>query len=397
LTALAAALVLLAGMLFGALAGILPGLHSNTLNSIVLALNLPLDGNSLALLIAAMACARLAFEAIPAILLFIPDENTVLAMLPGHRLALEGKAAPALRIFAFSTLASAAIALVLLLPALFVIPVAYSFLHPYTPIILAAACIVMVSSERGAGRLAAALSLLLAGVLGLIALNSSLNDPFLPAFTGLFAVPAAFFALKSKANALPKTQQKQAFDPTPFLPLILLGTLLGAFADLFPGMGSAAKIALFASFLVPLDSERFLSLAASISSSHLLFSFAALSSIGKARTGAAAAVSSVLGDVGSSELLLLAGAALISISASSALVFLSSGRIAKEFGRLDHRAINLVMLAFIPLLVLCLEGLQGLAVLAAASLIGALPIISGTKRITLMGFILIPALAQSII
>jgi len=391
-------LTFIIGITFGILAGILPGIHTNTLQSIVLALHLPIESEHIAILLASMAFSRLAFEAVPAILLFVPDEETVVSMLPGHRLAHEGKAGMALNIYAFSTVASAAFASLLLPISLACFPLIYSALHPFTSLALALACIAMVFSEPGfLDRFFALVCILVSGALGWASFNSGLNDPFLPAFTGMFAIPAAIFALNSKTSNTNLSQQNSEFKASRLLPLIFIGSVLGALADLFPGMGSAAQIGLLVSFLVPFNSEGFLAFTAAISSSHLLFSLAASSSIGKARTGAAAAIASVLGGLESNDLMMLVGTALISISISSAFLHLFSKRIAEEFGRFDHQFLNISMLAFLPLLVYFTEGIRGLILLGAASAAGAMPLLAGCKRVHLMGFIIIPALANSLI
>lgn len=393
-----AALLLIAGLLGGALAGVLPGIHSNTLQSFLPPAWSSQSGEAAALLITSLACSRLAFEAIPSILLFIPGEETVASMLPGQRLAQAGKAAHAIRVFAFSTLASAAFACAFVPLAMLALPGVYESLRPLTPLaVLLAVGLLIFTEKTQARKLAASACVLFSGALGLAAFSSGLADPFLPGFTGLFAIPAAAYSLNSKNAAIPQAGKEAILDAKKLLPFILAGVALGALADLFPGMGSAAQVSILASLFIALDSEGFLSLSASVSSAHLVLSFAYAAAIGKARTGAAAAAASALGQITPETLPFLLAAALAAASISSATVFIASRRISGHFSRIDAKTLSASVLLILPFIVFSLQGPPGLALLLLASITGALPHASGARRVALMGFILVPSLWHSLI
>ena len=372
------------GILLGALAGLTPALHNNTITSFILSLNLPFSPEILSLFIVALASAHLVFESVPAIFLFIPDENTVLSILPGQRLLREGKGFLALRVMAASSMLSLAF-----FPQLFLL------LQPFTPFILLFASLFLLLSERSPRSIALASFIFLSsGVLGLIALRSPLlSDPLLPSFTGLFALPAILLALKSNEEV--PQQKEPRSQPIPFqeiLPCIILGTLLGGIADLFPGLSSAAQIAVFASVFLELTPLRFLSLVSSIATAHTFFSFSSLFAIEKARIGAAVAVRELLGKIEEPQLMLLLGAATLSISLSLLLLLALSGRIVRLLSSLDHRSLNLLLLLLIPFLVLLLQGLPGILVLGIACCIGIIPPLTGIRRTHVMGLILLPAI-----
>jgi putative membrane protein len=326
------------GAFAGAFLGALPGLHSNTLNPLILREGLMGGGAATALLIASLSVARLASEAIPSVLFFIPDPDSAVAVLPGHRLALEGKAARAIKAFALSTLLSAGAASLLLPAAAVLLPAAASIAGPLTPLALSATISLSVASERGWGKRALAAACIIASG--------------------------------------------------------ALGTALGFAAELFPGTGSASQMALLASFAIPLSAEAFLSLTASVSASHLVFSFASAASTGKARTGAAAAAESALGGIQPSGLPLFAAACMLATAVSCALVYAAARKWPSEISRADMRVISLAVLAIAPALALHLEGWQGVLALAVSALVGALPLLAGVKRIHLMGFILVPSLLR---
>ncbi len=383
------------GILLGALAGLTPALHNNTITSFILSLNLPFSPEILSLFIVALASAHLVFESVPAIFLFIPDENTVLSILPGQRLLREGKGFLALRVMAASSMLSLALSLVLLPLSLAFFPQLFLLLQPFTPFILLFASLFLLLSERSPRSIALASFIFLSsGVLGLIALRSPLlSDPLLPSFTGLFALPAILLALKSNEEV--PQQKEPRSQPIPFqeiLPCIILGTLLGGIADLFPGLSSAAQIAVFASVFLELTPLRFLSLVSSIATAHTFFSFSSLFAIEKARIGAAVAVRELLGKIEEPQLMLLLGAATLSISLSLLLLLALSGRIVRLLSSLDHRSLNLLLLLLIPFLVLLLQGLPGILVLGIACCIGIIPPLTGIRRTHVMGLILLPAI-----
>jgi putative membrane protein len=384
---------ILSGVILGAAAGLLPALHNNTIASFIISLRTGLSPSLLSLFVVSLACSRLVFEFVPAIFLFIPDENSVLSILPGQRLAMEGKGHFALRLTACSSLFSLLLSLLLLPLALFLFPLLYSSLRPFTAPVLLLASLLLLLTEREPRPIATASAVfILSGILGLVTLRYSyFQDPLLPSFTGLFAIPAILFSLTAKPRH-PPAADSAAFPFAQFLPFILAGTLLGFLADLFPGLSSASQVAVFGALLLPATSEGFLSLVSSVATSHLFFSIAALLSAGKARVGATAAVQELLGDISAGDAALLIAAAVVSFSLSVALLLLLAPKLVSLLSRVSHRTLCLVILGFILCIVLLLSGFPGLLILATAACIGAISPLAGVRRTHVMGLILIPAI-----
>lgn len=381
------------GFLFGALSGLVPALHNNTLTEVLLSLHLPLEPHLIAIFIIAMAGARVVFEFVPSIFLFVPDENTVLSVLPGQRMLMEGKGLRALRVTACSALLSLALSVMLAPLALALFQGLYQTLRPFSPFFLIFASAYLLSTERRPGKvILATVVFLLSGALGIFVLHGTLlRDPFLPSFTGLFAMPALLLALRSP-RPVPAQERRWEVDARTLLPSVLTGIMLGALADLFPGLSSAAQISVFASAFLYFTPEKFLATVSAIATSHTVFSLIALVSTNKARIGAAVAVSELLGDLGGAELLMLLGAAAVSIAVSAATLIAFGEKIAGLILRIDNKALNLLLLAFIPLFVLLLEGASGIIVLLIASALGLIPPLAGVRRTHLMGLILVPTM-----
>jgi len=116
-------------LLLGLLAGLVPGLHSNTLVSVMLSLNI--ESAELPFAIITMYAVYSIISFIPAVFLGIPDPTIVLSVLPGHRMAMQGKGLEALTIMVVSAI-FAILACIALFPASqFLYPIVFPIIEPY--------------------------------------------------------------------------------------------------------------------------------------------------------------------------------------------------------------------------------------------------------------------------
>jgi len=386
-------LAILAGIALGLIAGIVPGLHPNTLAAVLSGLGL--DPMLLQFLIISLAAAATVFECLRAIFLFIPDTDTVLTILPGHRMLMQGKGMRAVAICSLAFLASTALAVFLLPVSFLVFPVIYAAIAPITPLLLLALSIALLASERKPAKIAAALiCFALAGCLGLVLFNYPvLSEPLFPAFAGLFAISGLVMGMSQQMPLPP--QRPAGSAPLSLLPVIAIGTLLAALADLLPGLSSPAQIAVFASLFTYMNSERFLALTSSIASSHLIFALAALLTTGKARMGAVAIVGEAAGSISPEWVFALAGAALLATGIAAFLLMPLARRAVPLLARVKQNELNALVLAYLLSLIFLLGGgAAGLLVAVVAAFIGALPPLLGVRRTHVMGFILLPSIAR---
>lgn len=373
-------LLLVAGILLGMLAGLIPGLHSNTIASALTGMGI--SGEDAAVLIISMFGAHIMFSFVPSIFLGIPDDVVAVSALPGQRMAKEGKGIDALRIMCGSALIAviASVALLPLSEALY--PVVFSFVSPYVPHILILLSLILVLRSKNPLMFAAVF--LLSGILGGAALGFGMEDPFLPLFGGMFAVAGMLFWGK---GTLP--QQKEGVLDLGFLKFAGLGILLGWFADLLPGIGSPAQVASFASIVVPFATPTYLALVSSIGMSQAVFAFATSSSLGKARVGALAQAAAQV-DV-QANLVMLLSAFVIAVAVSAVIIYLARkwiGRIAE----LDFSILNKMLIAYIILLTFMVDGIPGLVVLAPSIAIGVGCIRLDAERTAVMGAIIVPTI-----
>jgi len=159
------------GSVLGACSGMTPGLHVNTL-SLLLVSSYPLLEPSVAglcssclvdpvlapLLVACFivsaAVTHSFVDFVPSVFLGVPEEGTVLSILPGHRLVLAGRGLEAVRCAATGSLVGALIAVILVLPlqTLMLPPFQVdSLIKPGVPFLLLAVSVALVLSEGGRG------------------------------------------------------------------------------------------------------------------------------------------------------------------------------------------------------------------------------------------------------
>ena len=378
---------LAAGMLLGVFSGLMPGIHSNTVASVIS--ELPIAPDAAVCLIVALLGAHLVFQFIPSIFLSIPDDTVVASVLPGHRLALEGRGREALTVCVFS-LAIAALTSALLLPiALIFVPAIYSFVGPHVAPILVVASVFLLASEKKAEKIAiAAFVFLLSGALGIASLRGAINDPLFPSFCGLFAASGILLSFTSQQK-LP--EQKSGRTRLDFLPYVAAGVLFGGLSDLLPGIAAPAQIAVFATAVFSMDDARkFLALVSSIAASHMVFAFGALVSIGKAREGALA-IANQLHPIVQGDLPMLVGIFLFSLGVCALLAMWLSKHV-MVFSKIDMKTLNLGILGYLVVMVGIISGAGGLLLFATSTAVGLLPPLLGVRRTHVMGLIIVPSI-----
>ncbi len=379
-------LAVAAGILLGIFSGLLPGIHSNTIASVLS--TLPIPPESFAFIIVAVLGAHIVFSFFPSVFLSIPDDTVVASVLPGHRMALAGRGREAITVCATSVIIASSASALLLPFSIALLPIAYATISPHMALVLASASVFLLASEREGGKIAIATAIfLLAGALGVATMRGGVADPLFPAFSGLFAGSGILLSFTS-TKAIP--QQKEGKSKLDFLPYVAAGVLLGALSDLLPGIAAPAQIAIFASvFIVADDARKFLALVASIAASHAVFAFAALVSIGKAREGSLAIMEAIK-PVGAGDLPALVGVLLLSIGVSAFLLMKLSVH-ADRLQKIGMRNLNLGILAYLVCAVAIISGAEGLLVFATATAIGLLPPLLGVRRTHVMGLIIVPS------
>ncbi|MBU0532564.1 tripartite tricarboxylate transporter permease [Candidatus Micrarchaeota archaeon] len=370
----------LGGVIFGFLSGFLPGLHANTIISVLSTLNI--DENAMAVMIISLYPVHLVTSFIPAIFFGIPEISSVVAVLPGQRMVLRGEGIDALKVILLSCIMAVFISVALFHLSLELFPLVYGAIREHMKFILLGITVLLLYRSRNPGL--ALLVFSASGMLGYYSLNSGIYDPFLPLFSGMFAIAAIINYQKSE---VPEQKEKpMEFD---FLKFSMLGVVLGFLADLIPGVGSPSQVATFASIFVPLNTVGYLAAISSISVSEAIFSLATSASIGKSRIGATVWLAETIKI--EENLVLLLALFVLSTAIAVAVLYALRKYIAK-LASLDFSKMNIILAVYLASITFILDGTTGIFVLTLGGILGLVTIRLGVERINLMGAIIIPTL-----
>lgn len=428
-------LLTLLGVLAGCLTGLSPGLHVNNVAALVLAMRgawaglvsalfpgASSDSASSGLLIScfllATAASHAVFDFIPSVFLGAPTEDTALATLPGHRLLLVGQGAKAVALAARGALLGTALAAVAVFPLRFLlsdpIDLAERF-RPWTaPFLVFVLGAIVVSDLRWTNRMRRAARAvwvqLLAAILGIAVLRGPpLVEPaavLFPLFSGLFGIPNLLVGLRGRAGRIPR----QRLEPIRGISFgdgwsALRGTLAGASVSWLPGLSGGA-----AATLASIGTRRrvgpgqFMVVLGAVSTSTAVLSVAVLFMIHRARSGAAAAIRTLIGDLPAwsdpwstpGSLVALILAAVLATAIAAPLAARLSLQVAARWSRFNTRRLSAISLLAVLALIGLVTGPVGLAVTGLASLVGLVPVALGVRRIHLMASLLVPVLLSSL-
>jgi putative membrane protein len=236
-----------------------------------------------------------------------------------------------------------------------------------------------------------------AGFLGMFVFELPVKDPLLPLLTGLFGVSGLIVSLKSKVT-IPKQKIRKIkeirLDKKDFWSSILSGAFAASICSFFPGVGSghAAVIGSELNGSIRENQKSFLFLVGLIGVIMIALSFVTIYSIGKTRSGAAVAVSEILGNMNLFDLAIIILAVLI----SGVLAFFIGLQIARFFSykidKLNYRWLSWFVIMLLFVVNLFLTNWLGLLTLVTASALGVSCIESGVRRIQLMGVLLVPTI-----
>lgn len=384
--------VVLVGIIGGIIAGLFPGIHPNTLAQLATFF----DTNTLFLSIGIIVATSIntIISLLPAIFLCVPEGSTIISVLPGQKLVMEGKGFYAILACCTAAVLSL-IFLIFILPiSFFLTPFLYNMINPYLAPLLTIICGALILYERKINKILKAFVIfLLSGMFGVILLqNNILREPLFAPFIGLFAISNLLLTIKNVSLPKQIEDKGKIIVNKKIAIVVFVGVILGSLADLFPAIGSSAQIATLGSIFVGNDPSLFLMLTTSISISHLGNSFIALHTIKKARIGAVAIIKELEGIPNTSLLIFYLLLFFVSTSIGVLLFLLISKKFVAAINSVDLRVLNILLMIYLTIAVLFVEGFIGIAITALATIIGLLPPLLNIRRTHLMGFLLLPAL-----
>ncbi|HML04351.1 MAG TPA: tripartite tricarboxylate transporter permease [Methanobacterium sp.] len=403
-------LACLVGVLCGAITGLIPGIHVNTVGAFIFASS-PFLLNSyspevLCIFLISMAISHALLEFIPSMFLGVPEEGTVLSILPGHQMVIEGRGKEAVRLAAIGGF-GAIIITILLLPLFFILlPAVYGPIRPYIWILLIVIVIYMIirlSNDLNSLFWSATL-FLLSGIMGYTMLNLpiSSNVSLLCIFTGLFGVSTLLYSL-SESSFVPTQNRLHNFriDSTILKGIFaggIAGTILGFLPGLGPAQGSIIAQELSGGGDLEKNREGFLVAISGVNTSDTLFSLVMIYLIGNPRSGIAVYVNNILQDFDFGHLIFFIFAALTAVSISLFLCLKLGDKVSEKIEKINYEKLTWIIIVFMSILVVAFSIwyhaniLYMIIVYTTAISLGLLPHYVGVNKSNLMGVLIVPAI-----
>lgn len=444
----------LAGYLLGIFSGLLPGVHTNNFALALVALSPFLSEKGvapfyIALVILSNAVSHTFHDIIPSVFLGAPDGDTALAVLPGHRLLLEGAGAEAVRLSALGSAGSVVASMLFVVPFSLLFRAIYPYLQDYMAWVLLAIVFVMLATEKGEeveGSLAkyrykifALFLFLITGALGLFAFSKesllvpviSFGEPsvLLPLLSGLFGASQLIISLLTSSKIPEKSVSRFELSRKRILRGIFTGSTAGSLVAWLPGVSSAIA-ALLAGLFVRSDFDRrpvekeiaepvpggrksslffdpytddrktlesskeFIVSVSGVNTSNAIFGLVALLVIGKTRSGAMAAVNEIfgIGSLGFQVILLFFTAILLTALFSYFSTIWIGNNAHKILRKLDYANLCTGVLAGLAIMVFLFTGLFGFFIFIISTPIGMLPSFMKIRKSHAMGVILLPVI-----
>ncbi len=381
------------GILAGTFTGLVPGVHVNLISVILLSLASKLLGvvsiEGLACFIVAMSITHSFISTIPSIFLGAPDPALALSVLPGHRLLFEGNGFEAVMLTVVGSLFGLFISFIFYFLFELIIKLIYPLASRFIAELLLVAGIFIISRSP---KIKPALFIFISsGILGLMVLNSRIDNPLFPLLSGLFGISTLIFSLKEESVFPNQTiSSKIDFSLKKGVVASFLGAASGFITAILPGLGSSTAAGIASIVSKDSDAKNFLILIGSITTVNFFMSIAALNILGKARNGAIIAVKELWLDP---HVFILISSAMLAGGISVFIAKFCAKKFIKLMSKINYIFVVKVVVLFIIVMTLLLSGLVGLFVLCIATVIGLYANLVGVPRNTMMACIMVPVMS----
>jgi putative membrane protein len=353
-----------------------------------------------------MAISHALLEFIPSMFLGVPEEGTVLSVLPGHHLLLEGRGKEAIRLVALGGFGAVLVTIILLPLFALVLPSLYGLLKPYIWIILVIVVIYMfIRLNRDFNSLAwSVVIFLFSGILGWVMLNSPISSgvSLLCMFTGLFGVSTLIYSLSQKSVVPPQMSEHSLNVDGNILRGIFAGGIAGSILGFLPGMGPAQGSLLAQEISGGGDSgedkDSFLVAMSGVNVSDALFSLIAIYLIGNPRSGIAVYIDKIIEVFNYQHLIMYIFVSITAVSLSLILCLKLGDLVSEYIQKLDYNRLSWMVIIFMSIIVLIFTLMEHanllfvLLVYITSVALGLLPHYLGVNKSNLMGVLVVPAI-----
>lgn len=353
-------LAILAGILLGTITGLTPGLHVNTIGIIMFSISDKILKNTTPLTLCSffvsISLCHAMLEFIPALLMSIPDEDTVLSIQPGHKLLFKGEGRKAIRLVSFGGFLTIII-LVALMPSLMIfLPIIYNALKNYIGyLLLITMTIILVRFNSKEKRAKSILLFLVSGILGLTVLNSNLgnNLGLLCLLSGLFSISNLLYTINNESHIPPQKDSKTFLIDKKFKKATFAGSISGCVLGLLPGLGPAQGTLIAQSITLNknISPEEFIVTNSGVNISDTLFSLMAIYLINNPRSAISVYISNILTNIELIHVIFFIFVSLITVSVACVLSIKIGDWMIDHVLKIDYKKFNICIVILITLII----------------------------------------------
>jgi putative membrane protein len=270
------------------------------------------------------------------------------------------------------------------------IPLVYGAVEKYITLLLISVLMLLLLNDKKEKAPASIFIFLSSGAAGLMLFSAFPSDSVLfPALGGLFGLPLVVTSMMQRSS-IPPQKSRQRYGKLPLRGCVA-GWLAGMFVGILPGTGSAQAGTLANGVLRGRERD-FMTALGGINTSNVLFSFIALQALDKTRTGVAAAVQNCVGTVVLTDIIFFMLVAIASCFLAAIFTLEMGKRALGTLARLDYRKVNMSVIIIMAALIYHFTALTGLVTAALCALLGLSCIGLGSRRMYLMGFVMVPTM-----
>jgi putative membrane protein len=386
------------GVCVGCITGLIPGLHINTLIPVIMGMTfLFASPYYMTVFIVALSVTQIFISYIPSIFFGAPQEDTSLAVLPGHRLLLEGRGYEAIKLTIVGGIGSLLVTLILISIFSSSFKYAYELSRPYVQYLITAVVLFMIVSEKKLKKiLSATFIICLSGLFGFITLSSNIvssENVLFPILTGMFGLSTIIISINEKSKIpTQKEDSSLKISKIDLIKSILLGSVAGIIVGFLPAIG-VSQAATMVQYLGKTGETRsFLVTMSGINVANEVFSLISLFLVNNPRSGASVAIQRILTELTFYDVLLLIGVICFVSGIAAILTMFLGKRIPKFLAKLNYKYLSLSVIAFVLIMVFLMTGVYGLLIVFTSTSIGLLCANLEIRRSHCMGILLIPSI-----
>lgn len=398
------------GIVCGAITGVIPGIHVNTVGAFVFASSTYLlntfSADFLGVFLISMSISHSMIDFLPSMFLGVPEEGTVLSILPGHYLMIQGRGREAVRLVTIGGFGSLIVTVILLPFFILFLPPIYDIIKPYIALILSTAVIYMILrlNRDIYSMMWSSVLFLFSGIMGWVLLNSSISPEvsLLTIFSGLFGVSTLLYSL-SQNTVLPSQEEICEINiKKNILRGIFAGGIAGSILGFLPGMGPAQGTILAQELSgsgdIGENREGFLVAMSGVNVSDALFSLMAIYLIGNPRSGIAVFVDKMIQNFDLNYLLLFIFVSITAVSLSIFLCLKIGDCMIGHINNIDYSKLSIAVIVFMSVLIILFSVIENsdiiyiLLVYVTSISLGLIPHYVGVNKSNLMGVLIIPAI-----